>query len=187
MDAFSYLSVLLSIILGLALTQILQSYRALLLAQGRVRWSLLPLLWSAMLLLFVTQAWWASFGLRTHTVWGFATFTVILAQMALLYMMAALVLPDAPSGETIDLADHFDRHRRAFFLFLLATVAASVAKEFTLEGRLPLAGNLAFHILLATTAIIGATFANRTAQLMLAVVTLGGFVAYVALLFAQIN
>ena len=187
MDAFSYLSVLLSIILGLALTQILQGYRALLLAKGRVRWSLLPLLWSAMLILFVTQAWWASFGLRTHEVWDFATFTVILVQMALLYMMAAVVLPDAPGGEAIDLTDHFDRHRRAFFLFLLATVVVSIVKEFVLEGRLPLAGNLAFHGVLAATAIVGIVLANRKAQLALAIFTLGGFVVYVALLFSRIN
>ena len=36
MNAFSYLSVLLSIILGLAITQVLQGYRSLLLAHGRV-------------------------------------------------------------------------------------------------------------------------------------------------------
>ena len=35
MDAFSYLSVLLSIILGLAIQQILQGYRALILARAR--------------------------------------------------------------------------------------------------------------------------------------------------------
>jgi len=46
MDAFSYLSVLLSIVLGLALTQILQGYRAILLAKGRVRHSATVLIWS---------------------------------------------------------------------------------------------------------------------------------------------
>jgi hypothetical protein len=35
MDAFSYLSVLLSIIIGLAITQVLQGYRGLLLARHR--------------------------------------------------------------------------------------------------------------------------------------------------------
>ena len=43
MDAFSYLSVLLSIILGLAITQILQGYRALLLARSHVRFDWLPI------------------------------------------------------------------------------------------------------------------------------------------------
>ena len=44
MDAFSYLSVLLSIILGLGIQQVLQGYRALMLARGRVRFFWVPLL-----------------------------------------------------------------------------------------------------------------------------------------------
>ena len=71
MDAFSYLSVLLSIILGLAIAQVLQGYRAVLLARGRVRLSAPVLIWSGLILLFATQAWWASFGLRQRTDWDF--------------------------------------------------------------------------------------------------------------------
>jgi hypothetical protein len=63
MDAFSYLSVLISIILGLAIAQVLQGYRALLLARGRVRVDPAALIWSGLILLFAAQAWWASFGL----------------------------------------------------------------------------------------------------------------------------
>jgi len=37
MEVFSYLSVLLSIILGLAITQILQGFRVLMLARSRLR------------------------------------------------------------------------------------------------------------------------------------------------------
>ena len=48
MDAFSYLSVLLSIILGLAITQILQGYRGLLLARGRVTFYVPSLIWTAL-------------------------------------------------------------------------------------------------------------------------------------------
>ncbi|HEU4696571.1 MAG TPA: hypothetical protein VFR92_06375, partial [Sphingomicrobium sp.] len=86
MDAFSYLSVLLSIIIGLAITQVLQGYRALLLAKARVRSDGTALLWSVSLLLFATQAWWASFGLREHREWSFLAFAIVLLQMILLYM-----------------------------------------------------------------------------------------------------
>ena len=51
MDAFSYLSVLLSIIIGLAIAQVLQGYRALLLARGRIRADPAPLIWSGLILL----------------------------------------------------------------------------------------------------------------------------------------
>ena len=96
MDAFSYLSVLISIILGLAVTQVLQGYRALLLAKGRIHADAAPLIWSGLILLFAAQAWWASFGLTERPDWDFLDFAVILLQMALLYMLSALVLPDVP-------------------------------------------------------------------------------------------
>jgi hypothetical protein len=43
-DAFSYLSVLLSIIIGLAITQVLQGYRALLLSRAHVKLYAPPLI-----------------------------------------------------------------------------------------------------------------------------------------------
>ena len=54
MDAFSYLSVLISIILGLAVTQALQGFRGLMLARSRVRAS------------------WTCATITTHTIAGFS-------------------------------------------------------------------------------------------------------------------
>jgi hypothetical protein len=51
MDAFSYLSVLISIILGLAVTQVLQGLRGLLLARSRLRAYWPSVVWGALLLL----------------------------------------------------------------------------------------------------------------------------------------
>lgn len=187
MDAFSYLSVLLSIILGLAITQVLQGYRALILARGRVTLSAVPLLWSAVILIGAVQAWWASFGLRDHEDWSFGTFAVILLQMVMIYMQAAIVLPDPPSErEPIDLADHFDEHRRAFFLFLLGTIAASLAKDWLLDGRLPEARNLFGQLVAAAMALIGIGSADRRVQLAIAALAAAGLATYIVLLFAQL-
>ena len=186
MDAFSYLSVLLSIILGLAITQVLQGYRALLLARGRVHADPAPLIWSGLVLLFAAQAWWASFGLNARTNWDFLDFAVILIQMGLLYMLAALVLPDVPAEQPVDVATHFERHRRAFFIFLIAMLASSGAKDTVLEPRLPVPLNLAFHLMLAATAGAGIMLKGKKLQLVVALIALAGFVAYVALLFAHL-
>ena len=59
MDQFSYLSVLLSIIVGLAITQILKGYRGIMLSRARVQMYWPTLLWSASLLLINVQSWWA--------------------------------------------------------------------------------------------------------------------------------
>ena len=154
MNAFSYLSVLLSIILGLAITQVLQGYRGLLLSRSRVAVYLPPLIWSALMLVFVTQSWWASFGLADHQEWTFATFSIILLQTVLLYMMAAVVLPDTAGSEPIDLRAHYYDQVKPFFGLSLAMLAASVAKDWMLDSRLPEGLNLAFHLFYAALASV---------------------------------
>jgi hypothetical protein len=80
-DAFSYLSVLLSIILGLGLTQLLTAVGRLIRHRDRVRLDWLPLLWAAVLLVVYVQTWWAMFGLRNVREWTFvATLVVSIAK-----------------------------------------------------------------------------------------------------------
>jgi len=55
MDEFSYLSVLLSVILGLAVTQILKGFRRLLLSRARIRLYWPVIAWAALLLLVCFQ------------------------------------------------------------------------------------------------------------------------------------
>jgi hypothetical protein len=186
MDAFTYLSVLLSIVLGLALTQVLQGYRAILLARGRVRHSATVLIWSGLLLAIVAQAWWASFGLRDRTRWDFLTFAIILAQMGVIYMVAALIFPDVPASGDIDLEEHFERHRGAFFGFILAMLGTSLLKSIALDGRLPRTADLFFHLLLASVAVLGMLIRKARAQLLIACASAAVLVAYVGLLFAHL-
>lgn len=186
MDAFSYLSVLLSIILGLAIAQVLQGYRALLLARGRIHFDAAPLIWSGVILLFAAQAWWASFGLNARHEWDFLDFAVILVQMGLLYMLSAIVLPDVPDEHPVDLAGHFERHRKAFFAFLIAMLASSLVKEFVLEHRFTSRLNLAFHAVFAIAAAGGIVFSGRKVQVGLALFGVASFLAYIAVLFARL-
>src|SRR5262249_30293629 len=112
MDEFSYLSVLLSIIVGLAITKILKGYRGIVLARALVQLYWPPLVWSVALLMLNVQSWWASFGLREIRVWTFAKFAAVIVQMILQYMLAAIVLPDFFGEERVDLRKHYWDHVR---------------------------------------------------------------------------
>ncbi|MFI4920656.1 MAG: dTDP-4-dehydrorhamnose 3,5-epimerase family protein, partial [Gammaproteobacteria bacterium] len=103
MDAFSYLSVLIAIILGLAITQILKGFRSLLHAREHVRMYWPSLVWAVLVLIIAVQSWWAMFGLREYRDWTFLAFSVLLLQTALTYMLAALVLPDFNAHRSVDL------------------------------------------------------------------------------------
>lgn len=186
MDAFSYLSVLLSIIIGLAITQVLQGYRALMLHRARVRVWWVPLVWSAVVLVMATQSWWASFGLAGHAGWTFLGFSILLLQMILLYLVAGIVLPDMPSEGELDLRAHYFQERAPLSLLLLAMLATSIAKDRTIDGRWPTPENLAFHALFATLAVLALTIRRPRFHEFLAgllVLLLG---TYITLLFARL-
>lgn len=186
MSPFEYLSVLLSVILGLAITQVLQGYRSLLLSRSRIRLHLPTLIWSVLVLLFATQAWWASFGLEARQEWRFDVFAVILLQMALLYVMAAVILPDVPEGANVNLEGHFEAQRGPFFWSLLLVLAVSLIKDLMLQGSLPEAPNVVFHLFLGGIAVASLLTRRYLVHVALAVAAALSFAGYVALLFARL-
>jgi hypothetical protein len=186
MDAFEYLSVLLSIILGLAITQVLQGYRGLLLSRSTVTVDPPTLIWSALLLLIVTQSWWASFGLSHHRNWDFGSFSLILLQMVLLYMMAALILPDVPRGEPVDLRAHFYCERRPFFAIFIAMLVTSLVKDWALDGDLPEAGNILAHTAFGALSVLALIIRRPKLHEIAAPVTAVLAIVYIAALFARL-
>lgn len=147
MDDFSYLSVLLAIVVGLAVTQVLQGYRGIALgrAQTDFYWPVLVL--SGLLFIILVQTWWAMFGLRAHRDWTFPQFFVVILHTVLLYMQAALVFPDFQRNDVIGLRAHYLMHSRLIFTVAILSTLASLAKDVALDGHLPHASNLAFHVL----------------------------------------
>ena len=187
MDAFSYLSVLLSVILGLAIQQVLLGYRGLALSRRHVKWYAPPLIWSVLILLMVAQHWWASFGLAGRTDWSFAMFAAILVQTALIYMLAALVLPDIPPDQPTDLEAHYYRERPIFFAVSIGVVGWSMLRELMLNGALPHGANLVFHLAFIALALTAALSPRRRLQEALAGVMSLLFVAYISLLFTRLG
>src|SRR3954470_3204037 len=115
-DAFAYLSVLLSIIIGLAIAEILQGYGTLLLSRAAVKLYPPPLIWSVMMLVLATHFWWASFGLAGRQSWSFAAFSAVLLQTVMLFMGSALILPKGRPIEGVDLRAHYLSRAGALFL-----------------------------------------------------------------------
>jgi|ERR1043166_99048 hypothetical protein len=187
MDEFSYLSVLLSVILGLAITQILKGFRGLVLARAQVRIYWPVLAWAFLWLLACVQSWWAMFGMRIRHGWTFGEFAVVLLQTVLTYMVAGLVFPDLFGTEPIDLRKNFYGHRRWFFWLALGVIITSVGKDVVLSGKLPNAANLGFHVVFGSLLLIGAVTASERFHKALPIVSIGLFIAYIFALFERIR
>lgn len=186
MDSFSYLSVLLSIVLGLAITQVLQGFRGLILTRAKVKLYWPTLIWAGLALLIAIQGWWASFGLHVRTHWTFLAFFIVVLQAISTYMVAALVLPDIAREVAVDLREHYFSHRTWFFGALVASIAFSAAKELALRGHLPGRMNGVFHVLFGLAAIGGATTRREWFHKLLAPAVGVLFILYIALLFARL-
>jgi hypothetical protein len=185
MDQFSYLSVLLSIILGLAITQILKGFRGIVLAQSRVRMYWPVVAWAVLLLLIDVQSWWAMFGLRSIVNWTFPAFSVVLAQTIAQYMLAAIVLPDF-FGEKVDLREHYHDHTRSFFGLLVLLLLISLGKDLILSGHLKDRTDVIFHLCFIATSIPAMFIRSEWYHKALPPIALALFVAYISLLFVNL-
>jgi hypothetical protein len=186
-DEFSYLSVLLSVILGLAVTQILQGFRGLLLSRARIQvyWPVIG--WAVLVLLICFQNWWSMFGMRNRHDWTFEQFAIVLLQTILIYMFAGLVFPDFFGEAIVDLKESFYTHRRWFFSLGVAVIVASVCKSLVLDGKLPSPMNLTFHVIFGVALLIGASTPRERYHKMLIVFAIAAFVLYIVLLYARIR
>jgi hypothetical protein len=186
MDAFSYLSVLLSIVLGLAVTQLLSGFAALVHARQRIAmyWPV-PVQMAATLLITV-QVWWAMFGLRDARHWTFAGFLVVLAQSIAVYLMAAFITPELGEDSRIDMRDIYFRESRWFFGSILAALAISLAKNLLFTGHLQTGFDLAGHIVFAAVALTGLISRKDRVHRIIAPLSLLAYSLYIALLFVTL-
>jgi hypothetical protein len=157
MDTFSFLSVLFSVILGLALTQILKGFRALMLARSRVKVYWPALIWAVLLIFVVAQAWWGMFAMREFGAWTFAMYAIVVFQITLMYLVAGLTIPDIPAEGTFDMREAYFANRSWFFGLLALTVASTFVKDFITTGHVGTGWNanfLEFNLLLFVLAAI---------------------------------
>lgn len=190
MDAFSYLSVLISIILGLAITQLLQGFRSLILARSRLRAYWPSVLWGVLLLVLDVQAWWAMYDLRfyqIHHTWSFFGFAVVLSETVPLYLLAGLVFPDVSVEGEVDLRTHYFEHHRWFFVLAMLLMVASLLKNAVLYGNLPKFSDTTYQVLFFVTCGIAAWTRREWYHKLQAVMAAVGFTTYIGLLFTHLH
>ncbi|MFL6569122.1 MAG: hypothetical protein ACJ8LI_08115 [Chthoniobacterales bacterium] len=187
MDEFGYLSVLLSIIIGLAVTEILQGLRRRMISHVEVKMYWPTKLWLGTLLLVCTQTWWAMFGLRERHDWEFGQFMILLGQSIILYLLCGIVLPEIGGNEPIDVRAHYFRQRKRFFALLIAAAVTSVCRDWVLNHSLPDQRNLIFHGVFLAIGLGGLVIATEWFHKAIAAFTAVVFVYYITELFQRLH
>jgi hypothetical protein len=187
MDEFGYLAVILSIILGLSITQLLQGLSNVINARDRVRVYWPAIGWAVLLLVIDVQAWWSMFGYRGRHTWTFLQFAILLLETILLYLLAALALPNTFGDEIVDLRANYFRHARWFFGSFLAVLLVSLGKNVIMSGAIQGAFDLSFHIFWLVGAIVAAATRNDRFHKVFVCLAAVSFIVYIAALFAELH
>ena len=124
MQPFEFILVLVSIIIGLGITEVLATQGRVL--RGELRAGLLHTIWSAIVLVLLVLSFWGLWFLSGREEWSFLHLSAELLPGLLAFMAASLISPVAVA--TSDL-DAFLLERRLPFFVILALLHLSYAME----------------------------------------------------------
>jgi hypothetical protein len=149
MDITEHSVTLISIILGIGLTEMLGNLHRLIRNRSRVTWDWLPVTWAAALLLLVINYWWSIYlgvsGLEQSK--NSAELGMLLIGPILLFLTTASVLPNFDSTCEWDLRHHYDEHRKTF-------IATFVLYQCTTWTTAFLVGTLGWNVISVVRGII---------------------------------
>jgi len=185
-EEFEYLAVLISIVLGLGITQLLGGFGRWLEQRDTFRAYAPSILWAAILLVLHVQTWWSMFSLRHHPSWSFLQFGVVLGQPIILFLLTTLVLPSATSPRP-DLRANFFAQRTWFFGLITVLLLVSLLRDIAMSGTLTDATNLAFHTLFIMLSVAAMIVERERFHLVMSYASAVLVAAYISLLFAVLR
>jgi hypothetical protein len=114
MTLFEYLSVFLSVIMGLGVTHILVGLSKTIHYRGSVVFSWVHTLWAFNILIYIVIIWWGMFWWSKQVEWSFFQFLLLLLYGITLFLAASLLFPWDMPGD-FDFKVHFSETRTWFF------------------------------------------------------------------------
>ena len=124
---YQHVVVVMSIVLGLSVTQLLKGLAQIYRTRKRVRPYWLHTAWVALLVVFSLLLWWLFWNYRSIEEWSFIRFVLYLAPMIVFYFLTAIVTPD-PSDPVTDYKEYYFSSRVGFFgTFALQVLLAHAA------------------------------------------------------------
>ena len=117
MSPFEFVCAFYSVVLGVAVAQLMTSVGRLLEVRDQVRTYWVQSLWVVIVLLVDVNSWLAMWNLRRAKSWSNSSFLLLVGLVASIYLVTVLLFPHVPeSGGEIDLDAHYYKNRRIFFL-----------------------------------------------------------------------
>jgi len=122
-NPFEYVSILISIILGLGITQILSAVTDLLYNYKKVRFYWPHTLWIIFVMFLHIQDWFITFQLKDKSIWYLPELLFVLLYPIILFAIAKMLLPSHEKEEGNDMKKfYFSQYPVIFFLIAISTL-----------------------------------------------------------------
>lgn len=123
---FEYVSILVSIILGLGITQLLSSFSDLLYRFRQVKHYWPHTVWVCFVLFLLVQDWFITYQLRDHAVWHLPELLFILAYPIALFTTAKMLLPTNEGEEQLDMHRFYHDQYPVIFFITAISITLSI-------------------------------------------------------------
>lgn len=134
---FEYVTILVSIILGLGITKILSSLAELLYDFKKVRFFWVHSIWVILILYIHVQEWFILYELKGYPSWKLPVFLFILLYPITLFLAASMLFPVIDKNEDVDLKSFFtSNYKPLYFFFLDCIVLSLIFNVWLLEVKL---------------------------------------------------
>lgn len=158
MELFEFLMILISIIIGLGVTEVLSGVARIIRARDSVRTYWVHTAFQAAIFLALLQNWWESWGLRTLPEITFPQAFVLLLGPIFVFLIAFLLYPD-PVPET-DLREYYYQQAPMLWgLVIIGTVVGSYVKPIPFGWEIVKPDNVSGFITIPLAAIL--VFSDR--------------------------
>ena len=174
MGQFEFILVLVSIIIGLAMTEIFRGIARILRGDLRPYW--IHSLWIFQVFLHQVQLWWSYWVIHSRLEFFFFQLLHLLLGPALLYLAAALLFParDSHGG----LRDYYYQRRKVLFLVLASLATLYFVTNWVTSGFNPATAALRVGY---SIALVGLAISNRPwLHAVVAVASVIGLAGYIA-------
>jgi hypothetical protein len=123
---FEYVSILISIILGMGITQILSSYSDLLYRYKEVKFYWPQSLWVIFILFLHIQDWFITYQLKNKAVWHLPELVFVLLYPITLFLATKMLLPTNAKEESTNMKLFFYSQFPILFYIVAASILCSV-------------------------------------------------------------
>ena len=134
MTVREYVSVFISIIIGLAVADLLISFHRLIRVDARVKWYWLVPAIAVYMLLVIVNFWWGTYWWFSHIrLLSMGEFLPTLLSAIALFLLAASVLPDEVTTDALDLKAWYIRNAGQIWALAFVALGLVMVQEFALD------------------------------------------------------